>query len=443
MFKKLRKSRPVHVPVNPVHTGFAWKEGGNIKSWKRRWFVFTPPNIEYYRKANSDFIKGWDIMTAIVEETPRSGRPNAFTITTAHRALVISPETPEERDAWIRKLRTRIILHRFHATQTDFKPIRVISRNERSTVSLVRHKTGALYAMKSRQKTQVQLEDLVEQSFAERDALFEINHPFLVGARYCFQTDTKLCLVMEYLPGGHMHDRLQIEGSFSEDRARLYIAELVLAIGHVHKCHRIHRDIKAEHVLFDQVGHVRIIDFGLVKRDEGGTTAMTICGTWSYMAPEIYQSAPYGAGVDWWALGILSYEMLTGHVPFDDPNWVRVGQRVLREEILFPGHISPVAKDFISKLCTKTPANRLGYGENGTEDVKRHPFFATIDWQAIHERRLPMPWVPPRLDEPAPEPEEEEVAETLSQSMQELFEAFSTQNEVMAKPQIGPSPLVG
>jgi serine/threonine protein kinase len=432
---------PSHAPT-PTYYGWGTKEGGRFHTWKRRWFVFVPPYIEYYKFPNAGFIKKWDITTSVVEPTPFTKWPNAFTITTPDRRLVICPDKPEDRDVWIRKIRVFIILHHMKASYSDFEQLRLLGRGSSGSVWAVRHRTTrSLYAMKTMAKSQIPFPDLIEQAFAERDALFELKHPFLVGASFCFQTETQLCFVMEYVPGGAMSDRLDAETKFPEDQARLYLAELVLAIGELHASKRIHRDVKSDNILFDANGHVKVADFGLVRGNMGaGMTATTICGTGPYMAPELIAEIPYTKSVDWWALGILAFEMLCGYFPFNDANVARMEKKIMEDDIAFPAEISPAAKDLISRLCTKTMKDRLGAGPRGTEDVKAHPFFRGIDWAAVLNRRFVMPWLPPvefgQRATGGSDGGELAPDSPVSESVDAMFKGFSVENAAIADAQV-------
>jgi serine/threonine protein kinase len=250
--------------------------------------------------------------------------------------------------------------------------------------------------MKSIRKSMIGEYDIVERSRAERDALLDLCHPFTVSARYSFQSEQRLFLVMDFVQGGELYRRVQAEKRLCEEHTRLYAAELVLAVGYIHSRGLIHRDLKGENILFDQGGHLKVTDFGLAKANMGDrATTTTYCGTPVYMAPEQVSGEPYNGAVDWWALGILIFEMLCGHPPFDCPNPVRLGEMIKADDIPFPRDMSPPAKDLIGRLCAKNPALRLGSGPTGEEDVKHHPFFNGIDWTAVLDRKIPMPWVPP------------------------------------------------
>jgi serine/threonine protein kinase len=237
--------------------------------------------------------------------------------------------------------------------------------------------------------------DQIDQVLTERSVLLQTVHPFLVGAHFTFQSDTNIFLILDYVPGGELFGRLKSEKKFSESRTRLYAAEILLGLGHLHSLGMVYRDLKPENILVDRDGHLKLTDFGLVKsKMEDGSTTSTFCGTPEYIAPEILEEKPYTKAVDWWSFGILVYEMLVGIPPFYSENTNRLYRAILHDSIVFPEEISQRAKDFISKLLMKMPAARLGAGDDDQEEVMKHPFFSGYDWEDVMEKRIVPEWVP-------------------------------------------------
>jgi serine/threonine protein kinase len=437
-------------PTPPLHQGWATKKGRGLRTWKRRYFVFVPPFIEYHKAPGKGFLKRFDISEAHVFESDTHHKwDNVFIIETQNRTLVISAFSVQERDEWIEKIRRWIILNRYRACEADFERLKVLGRGSYAKVMLVRHRsTGEIYAMKSMRKSRIAECNLVERSLAERDALLQMHHPFLVSARYSFQTERKLFLVMEFARGGELRSRLNVETRFTEDRTRLYAAELVLAVSYMHGKGFVHRDLKPENILFDEKGHLKITDFGLIKGNiEDEATTATFCGTRAYMAPELANAESYTRLVDWWAVGILLFEMMSGYLPFDCANYMRLKHMIMADEIQFPRSMSPAARDLIGRLCAKNPWERLGYGPRGVEEIKRHPFFNGIDWNAVFERTITMPWVPA----PAPAIEAEQYVQYASENPNESlnddvpippeaqmeFIGFTLTNEALADRRMG------
>jgi serine/threonine protein kinase len=248
--------------------------------------------------------------------------------------------------------------------------------------------------MKSMSKKKLVEFDLMERTFTERNILVQANHPFIVSARWSFQTESKAILVMDYLPGGELWRRLRDEQKFSEGRTRIYAAELVLAIDYLHELGVIHRDLKLENILFDRDGHLHVTDFGLIKERMTGTTTKTFCGTPQYLAPEILSSKPYDRMVDWWSLGVLVYEMRYGQPPFYSVNESTMFRSILSSEPPYGNGPSVYAKAFVRKLLEKDPGQRLGSGPRGVLEIKEHPFFDGIDWEKVLQKEIPMEWAP-------------------------------------------------
>ncbi|UJR38442.1 hypothetical protein I4U23_031110 [Adineta vaga] len=296
---------------------------------------------------------------------------------------------------------------------SDFELLRVLGTGAYGKVFLVRKITGAdlgtLYAMKVLKKSAIlQKAKTAEHIKTERQVLEAIRQiPFLVSLHYAFQSDAKLHLVMDYVSGGELFTHLNKRQHFSEQDAKIYIAELTLALGQLHQLGIIYRDIKLENILLDNDGHIVLADFGLSKEfrpDDADKRTYSFCGTIEYMAPEVVKGGDAGHDftVDWWSLGVLTFELLTGASPFTvdghQNTQPEISKRIVKNQPFIPHHISKVAKDFILKLLVKNPKRRLG--AKGLEDLKRHPFFGPdLDWDAIAQKRVQAPIKPKLKDE--------------------------------------------
>jgi len=244
---------------------------------------------------------------------------------------------------------------------------------------------------------------------------------------------------MEYMSGGDLRGQLDEVGVFSEERATFYAAEITLAVQFLHQQGILHRDLKLDNVLVDSDGHCKLADFGLSKLGLfRRCKAKTQCGTPFYMAPEIVKYLPYDQGVDWWAVGVMIFEMITGNLPFDcddeeeysDEDSVGdiLDDKILYEDVDFPEHMSPAAVSIVDQLLMKNPAQRLG-SSGSVDAVRQHPFFKGIDWQALQEKRVK----PPVKENVAKKPEEDN--KTFSKVLnidktpvfinQNLFQGFS------------------
>ncbi|KAJ2784154.1 hypothetical protein H4R18_001281 [Coemansia javaensis] len=272
-------------------------------------------------------------------------------------------------------------------TVDDFDVLRLIGKGGYGKVYLVQHKeTRRHYAMKVLRKASILLQRRqIAFTMTERSILSEVQHPFIVKLFYAFQSNSKLYLIMEYVAGGELFTHMANERIFSEDQATFYAAELVLAIAHLHRLGIVFRDIKPENCLLSRTGHLVLTDFGLSKTalGEDGRTN-TFCGTPAYMAPEILESSgSYDLSVDWWSLGVLIYEMLTGAVPFKGKAPQQIAKNIAKMKVPYPNYLTPDAKDLIIRLLRKVPAKRIGYGPAGVANIKKHRFFRRIDWARL------------------------------------------------------------
>uniref|UniRef100_A0A669BKD2 Ribosomal protein S6 kinase n=1 Tax=Oreochromis niloticus TaxID=8128 RepID=A0A669BKD2_ORENI len=288
----------------------------------------------------------------------------------------------------------------------NFELLKVLGTGAYGKVFLVRknsgHDVGQLYAMKVLKKAAiVQKAKTTEHTRTERQVLEHIRQsPFLVTLHYAFQTQSKLHLILDYVSGGEMFTHLYQRDHFPEEAVRIYIGEIILALEHLHKLGIVYRDIKLENILLDSDGHVVLTDFGLSKEflEEDGRT-YSFCGTIEYMAPEIIRGkSGHGKSVDWWSLGILMFELLTGASPFtlegERNSQSEVSKRILRCDPPFPSMIGPIAQDLLKKLLVKDPHKRLGSGPRGAEDIKAHPFFKGLNWDDLAQKKVSSPFKP-------------------------------------------------
>mmetsp|Transcript_210 Transcript_210/g.358 ORF Transcript_210/g.358 Transcript_210/m.358 type:complete len:358 (-) Transcript_210:894-1967(-) len=260
-------------------------------------------------------------------------------------------------------------------------------------VRLVQHKvTQKFLALKILLKSEVIRLKQVEHVINEKTILSQIKHPFIVNLFASYQNRQNLFMLMEYVPGGEMFSHLRRAGRFSDDAARFFAGSIVLAVQYMHSKDIVYRDLKPENLLLDQHGSLKITDFGFAKVVTDRT--WTLCGTPEYLAPEIIQSKGHGKGVDWWALGVLIYEMLAGYPPFYDENPFDIYQKILVGNIDFPRHFNPHAKDLIRKLCTADRTKRFGNLKNGAEDIKKHKWFKGFDFDLLLNGSYQAPVIP-------------------------------------------------
>ncbi|XP_050549826.1 atypical protein kinase C isoform X1 [Spodoptera frugiperda] len=288
----------------------------------------------------------------------------------------------------------------------DFELIRVIGRGSYAKVLMVELKrTKRVYAMKVIKKALVTDDEDIDWVQTEKH-VFETasNHPFLVGLHSCFQTPSRLFFVIEFVRGGDLMFHMQRQRRLPEEHARFYAAEISLALHFLHERGVIYRDLKLDNVLLDHEGHIKLTDYGMCKEGvRPGDTTSTFCGTPNYIAPEILRGEEYGFSVDWWALGVLTYEMLAGRSPFDiaqaadnpDQNTEDyLFQVILEKTIRIPRSLSVKAASVLKGFLNKNPVERLGCGENGFLDIVSHPFFKSIEWEMLEQKQVVPPFKP-------------------------------------------------
>ena len=242
-------------------------------------------------------------------------------------------------------------------------------------------KTGETYAMKILKKTHVVNKRQVEHTMSERYVLGRTKHPFIVGMHYAFQTSEKLVFVLDYCAGGDLYYHISRAGHLPLERARFYTAELVEALAHLHSRGVVYRDLKPENVMMDMDGHVKLVDFGLSKQGITNPVsgAHSYCGTLEYLAPEVMKEQAfrsYGTAIDWWSLGALLYEMLTGLPPWYNRDRKKMFAGIRSGELKFPDTVTPDAQSLLRALLCRNPRQRLGATQHGVDQIRQHEFFS-------------------------------------------------------------------
>jgi len=234
----------------------------------------------------------------------------------------------------------------------------------------------------------------VEHVKNEKRILSEVSHPFLVDLVWSSRDANKfLYMLFPYVCGGELFSYLRSAGRFSAPASMFYAAEIVSALDYLHSLSIVYRDLKPENLLLDRDGHLKITDFGFAKRITSDRT-WTLCGTPEYLAPEIIQSKGHNRAVDWWALGILIFEMLVGESPFPGDDEEEVFDSIVNDEVRYPRFLSLEAIAIMRRLLRKNPERRLGASERDAEDVKKQAFFRNVNWEDLLMRRVPPPFVP-------------------------------------------------
>ncbi|KAL6517922.1 putative serine/threonine protein kinase ireh1 [Orobanche minor] len=336
-------------------------------------------------------------------------------------STVIYEDAPLEDDV-LRSLRSSPVHSSKDRTSIDdFEIIKPISRGAFGRVFLAKKRTtGDLFAIKVLKKADMIRKNAVESILAERDILISVRNPFVVRFFYSFTCRENLYLVMEYLNGGDLYSLLRNMGCLHEDVARVYIAEVVLALEYLHSLRVVHRDLKPDNLLIAHDGHIKLTDFGLSKvglinsTDDlsgpvvSGTSLMdedepplsasehqqerrekrSAVGTPDYLAPEILLGTGHGFTADWWSVGVILFELIVGVPPFNAEHPQKIFENILNRKIPWPrvpDEMSPEAHDLIDRLLTEDPTQRLGAA--GASEVKQHPFFRDINWDTLARQK--------------------------------------------------------
>jgi classical protein kinase C len=320
-----------------------------------------------------------------------------------------------------------------------FNFLAVLGKGNFGKVMLAETKaTKKLYAIKVLKKEFIIENDEVESTKSEKRVFLIANkerHPFLLNLHACFQTETRVYFVMEYISGGDLMLHIQ-RGQFTGKRAQFYAAEVCLALKYFHENGVIYRDLKLDNILLTLDGHIKIADYGLCKEDMWyGSHTSTFCGTPEFMAPEILLDKKYGRAVDWWAFGVLIYQMLLQQSPFRGDDEDEIYDAILADEPLYPIHMPRDSVSILQKLLMREPELRLGSGPTDAQEIMSHAFFRNINWEDVRDKKIPPPFQP-QITSPTdtsnfdPEftsvtPVLTPVQSVLTQAMQEEFRGFS------------------
>ena len=301
--------------------------------------------------------------------------------------------------------------NRIKQTIRDYESIKIIGRGAFGEVHVCRvKKTGEIVAIKKIKKDEIIKKNQIIHIRNEQKFMSKVKSPWIVELKASFQDNDFLYLVMEFLPGGDFMNLLIEKDKLTEEEAKFYTAELILAVESIHKLDCIHRDIKPDNILIDKTGHIKLSDFGLAKVSDKLYEQNSIktpnynpnkrthqklyscVGTAFYVAPEVLKKKGYSQEIDWWSVGVIFYEMLVGYAPFYAEETQEVINKVLGKIWEVPEEIklSKEALDFMKRMMSD-PNERLG--KNGSEEIKSHPFFKGVDWDNIRNNMKP-PFIP-------------------------------------------------
>ncbi|KAI0219454.1 cAMP-dependent protein kinase catalytic subunit beta [Lamellibrachia satsuma] len=280
----------------------------------------------------------------------------------------------------------------------DFERHKTLGTGSFGRVMLVQHKQSKdFFAMKILDKQKVVKLKQVEHTMNEKRVLYSISFPFMVSLKFAFKDNSYLYMVLEFVTGGEMFSHLRRIGRFSESHSsephsRFYAAQIVLMLEYLHHLDIMYRDLKPENLLIDVLGYLKVTDFGFAKRVKGRT--WTLCGTPEYLAPEIILSKGYNKAVDWWALGVLVYEMAAGYPPFFADQPIQIYEKIVSGKVRFPSHFSSDLKDLLRSLLQVDLTKRFGNLKNGVNDIKTHRWFSTTDWITVYQKKVEAPFIP-------------------------------------------------
>ena len=380
-------SRPSEVPD---FSGFLKRKGAFFGMWNQCWCEVHKQEFFIFKNKSSDSVER---KISINPETRTKVIPGSgfkFSIQNPdEQSYVFGCENEDSQMEWLLALKSATIKDTT-TTMDSFNIISVLGRGFYGKVMLVQKKgTNQLFAIKTMHKNRLLKSRKVHTVFCERNIMMKVKHPFIVSLSFAFQSPAKFYLGMEYIPGGELFRYVQQKGTLPIEEVRFYIAEIGLALEHLHSLGVIYRDLKPENVLLDEEGHVKLTDFGLSKEITETNSTTTFCGTAEYLAPEVIRREEYSYPIDWWALGCLAYELCFGMTPFFDENKSRIFQKVLTEDPYYDDDADPFVVDFINKLLDKDPKNRATF-----DKLKKHPFWENFDFEACLEKRIKPEYVP-------------------------------------------------
>lgn len=358
------------------HKVFVTLEGNHLKIWKNKKSVKHDIEI---------------LPETIITYNDNKKKP-MFSIQNINQPLfTLSGPDDSIVKEWVSELRA-LTLRSDQYTMDDFDIISVLGKGYYGKVMLCREKkTNRIYAIKTVHKARLIKSGKILTIFAERNVLLKVKHPFIVRIHFAFQNNTKFYLGLEYVPGGELFKHLADSGRLPLDEIRLYIAEMALALDYLHSMHVIYRDLKPENILIDLEGHLKLTDFGLVKDISAMSSTSTFCGTSEYLAPEIIKERSYDEMIDWWELGIMTYELAFGDTPYVHRNKAKMYDEICNKDPAFPAKFDTDCKDFIMRLLRKEPEERMKFDE-----IKKHPFFKGMNFNDVLAKKYKPKYIPPQ-----------------------------------------------
>jgi len=275
----------------------------------------------------------------------------------------------------------------------DLELRRILGVGTFGRVKLVRHKpTNTAYALKCMRKQQVVATKQQAHVLNEKKILASMDHPFILKLIATYQDEGELYMLLEIGSGGELFSLLAKKAPLPDRHAQFYSASVVSIFSYMHGLKVVYRDLKPENLLLDSKGYLKMVDFGFAKVVTDRT--WTLCGTPEYLAPEIILNKGHAFGADWWCVGILTYECLTGTTPFVAGDPMEGYRKIIKCRVPWPSSFTPNAKDFMDKLIVVDPARRMGANKAGPAGVKEHPWLLDVNWKALEGKKTPPPHLP-------------------------------------------------
>lgn len=379
-------------------SGWLKKKGGLLGMWQKVYVELKQTEL-YVRKSDKEtkierrFIIDSSTVVKLVENKNERCLMIRGNEKNDKNELYLKCSDDDLLGQWFLALRSATF-HNALLSMNSFNIISVIGRGFFGKVMLVEKKdTKELFAIKTVHKMRLLQSNKINTILAERNIMRGIEHPFIVGLKFSFQSATKFYLGLEFIAGGEIFSLLRRRIKFSPKQIQLYVAEIALALNHLHSIGIIYRDLKPENILIATDGHLKLTDFGLSKDISAVKSTHSFCGTADFMAPEVIEKKSYSFPVDWWGLGILTYEFYYGECPFYDDNRNRMFSKISLSDPRFPKDSDPDVVDFIKALLVKNPQGRGNF-----ETLKNHPFWNGINFDDVLAKKYTPEYIPPVKD---------------------------------------------
>lgn len=376
---------------SPIYCGCLKRKRNGIGMWRHFKCELYPGKIVFKHNSTGDIKEILELnnQTAIISSSDDSHK---FTLKNKEETVQFAADSQKSLENWVIGLKSITLNDRTYSMK-EFRIIKKVGSGYFSKVYLVEHRsTKKKYALKSIHKSFLISENKVESAIAEKDILVRTQHPFVVGMKFSFQNEKKIYFGLEYVPGGDLFKLIESPKTLPLEHIRFYLCEIMLALKYLHSIGVIYRDLKGENVLMGKDGHIKLSDFGLsklLKKDNNDDTTKTFCGTTEYLAPEMIELKKYDYSIDWWALGILAYELTYKVTPFYDQKTRKVYDKILHSEPKFAPNANPDFVGFVKSCLTKNPAQRPGF-----EQLKNHPFFKGVKWDDFLAKKVTPPRKP-------------------------------------------------